>query len=456
MSRRALLGTVGAGSLFLLLQGLGQSIGGPLREPRVPRPARTSTGAGPNGFPVNRTAAAAAITPAQVGPAWRLQLERRRAHRSSLSRAELLAMPQHAHDLPIACVEGWSTTQHWSGVPIRELAALVGVDGAFTAHTRSLTQNGVFDSATLAAEQTGDPRLLLALHVNGVELSLDHGYPARVIGPGLPGVHCTKWVSAMSFERVVSGCAPASGADYGEGPLHLLALIGALLVTAAAVVGRVRQLPRAGGADDPGVVRRGDRRARSRRAAAVLAARPDRVRAGSSGRGRRRRTADRPAGLVYVRVPVLLSGLIFLVFFPEILGLGDGTFHAASGLHQHVYLARYLVDRGVIFALSAPARYASELCGVADADARAVIAPTASTTQTARSGAEPNSAIPASKASWALKPSSRSARRALANTCRTSPRRNSPVMTGAARPRPALRPALGPCRRRCAACRWRR
>ncbi len=68
---------------------------------------------------------------------------------------------------------------------------------------------------------------------------------------------------------------------------------------------------------------------------------------------------ERPAGLVYVRIPVLLSGLIFIVFFPEILGLGDSTFHAASGLHQHVYLTRYLFTAGTIFALSALAYAAS-------------------------------------------------------------------------------------------------
>ncbi len=66
MSRRALLGTVGAGSLFLLIQGAGQSIGGPLRSLAFLAP-RGQTGSGPQGFPVNRTAAAAQITPAKVG-----------------------------------------------------------------------------------------------------------------------------------------------------------------------------------------------------------------------------------------------------------------------------------------------------------------------------------------------------------------------------------------------------
>jgi DMSO/TMAO reductase YedYZ molybdopterin-dependent catalytic subunit len=155
---------------------------------------------GPNGFPVNRTAATAHITSEKVGARWRLTLvngDRRR----SLSRAELLSMPQRTHHLPIACVEGWSTTQRWSGVRVADLARLVGIDGAFTVETQSIAHNGLFDSAVLSSEQTGNGRTLLALRVNGTDLSLDHGYPARVIGPGLPGVHCTKWAGTMTFER---------------------------------------------------------------------------------------------------------------------------------------------------------------------------------------------------------------------------------------------------------------
>jgi len=200
MSRRAMLGTVGAGSLFLLIQGAGQSIGGPLRALAFLAP-RGQTRSGPDGFPINRTAATAQITPRMVGAAWRMELTAGK-RTVKLSRAQLQAMTQHSHDLPIACVEGWTTTQHWTGVPLRDLASLVGVHGSFTAKTRSLATNGVFDGATLASEQTSDQRTLLALEVNGGDLSLDHGYPARVIGPGIPGVHCTKWAHTMTFEAV--------------------------------------------------------------------------------------------------------------------------------------------------------------------------------------------------------------------------------------------------------------
>ena len=109
-------------------------------------------------------------------------------------------MPQHTYDLPIACVEGWSTTQAWTGVRLRDLAALVGADGASEVLVESLQKGGSLRAVTLSSGQIADERSLLALRVNGADLSPDHGYPARVIVPAAPGVHRTKWVSAMHFE----------------------------------------------------------------------------------------------------------------------------------------------------------------------------------------------------------------------------------------------------------------
>jgi DMSO/TMAO reductase YedYZ molybdopterin-dependent catalytic subunit len=43
------------------------------------------------------------------------------------------------------------------------------------------------------------PNALLALRVNGNDLSPDHGFPARIIVPALPGVHNTKWVTSIAF-----------------------------------------------------------------------------------------------------------------------------------------------------------------------------------------------------------------------------------------------------------------
>jgi DMSO/TMAO reductase YedYZ molybdopterin-dependent catalytic subunit len=68
-----------------------------------------------------------------------------------------------------------------------------------------LERVGSFNQATLHHSQILHPDALLALRVNGSDLSIDHGYPARVIVPALPGVHCTKWVRSIEFRTAGRG-----------------------------------------------------------------------------------------------------------------------------------------------------------------------------------------------------------------------------------------------------------
>ncbi|MET7748953.1 molybdopterin-dependent oxidoreductase [Micromonospora sp. NPDC005367] len=198
VSRRGAIGLVGGGSLLLAALTVGQSLDGPLRRAAWLLPRGQDPGGGPNGFQINRSAAAAGIRPADTGSGWRLTL-RGGGRTMTLDRAGLLAMAQHTARLPIACVEGWSTTQTWTGVRLRDLAALAGVPDPAAAHVESLERNGLFRQATLQANQVLDPDSLLALRVNGADLAPDHGFPARIIVPALPGVHCTKWVANIDF-----------------------------------------------------------------------------------------------------------------------------------------------------------------------------------------------------------------------------------------------------------------
>ena len=190
MSRRGALTTIGGGVLLVGALSAGQTVGGPLRDLAFLLPRGRQSGEGPNGFPVNRTAAAARVV---IGEDWSLDLGALR-----LTRDELLALPQHTARLPIACVEGWSTVQTWSGVRLRDLAELAGVPEPGHALVTSVEQ-GPFAQAQLNAGQVTDPDAVLALRVNGADLSPDHGFPARIIVPALPGVRCTKWVRSIEF-----------------------------------------------------------------------------------------------------------------------------------------------------------------------------------------------------------------------------------------------------------------
>jgi DMSO/TMAO reductase YedYZ molybdopterin-dependent catalytic subunit len=197
MSRRGLLGLVGAGSLTLFAVTAGETIGGPLRRVALLAPRGRVFGNGPNDFQVNKTAAAARIPIEATGDSWRLAVDAPQP--LSFTREQLLALPQHTYDLPIACVEGWTTTQRWTGVRLADLAEMAGPPPGMLMRVESLQPKGAFRQVTLNHDQSHDPRSLLALKVNGADLSLDHGYPARLIVPALPGVHNTKWVKAIRF-----------------------------------------------------------------------------------------------------------------------------------------------------------------------------------------------------------------------------------------------------------------
>ncbi|HKV17700.1 MAG TPA: molybdopterin-dependent oxidoreductase [Mycobacterium sp.] len=198
ISRRGALALVGGGAAFMAVLTAGQTLGGFTRKAALLLPRGRTRGDGPNDFQVNRTAWAAGITPALTGDAWRLTVTGGPSPKV-FDLAALSALPQHTAVLPIACVEGWSTTETWTGVPLRDLAALAGVPEPTSAFVRSVEPRGGFNRATLQANQATHPDSLLALRVNGAVLSPDHGYPARIIVPGLPGVHNTKWVGSIDF-----------------------------------------------------------------------------------------------------------------------------------------------------------------------------------------------------------------------------------------------------------------
>ena len=197
-SRRGALALVFGASAFLGLVTLGQTVG-PLRRLAflLPRGRNTAT-PGPNDFPINKTFAVTGIDTAATGPGWRLDL-RGGPTAVRFDLAALAALPQHTAELPIACVEGWSSAQSWTGVRLRDLAAMAGVPAPASAVVRSLEPDAPFAQATLTSGQVLHPDSMLALRVNGAPLSPDHGYPARVVASAVPGVHNTKWVRSIEF-----------------------------------------------------------------------------------------------------------------------------------------------------------------------------------------------------------------------------------------------------------------
>jgi DMSO/TMAO reductase YedYZ molybdopterin-dependent catalytic subunit len=166
----------------------------PLRAVSVLAPRDPAVGE--LGVPVNRTAGAAGIRSLATDPAWRLTVVG--PDRSlTLSLAQLLALPQHEAVLPIACVEGWSATARWGGVRLRDVLDRAGVPPDAHVTASSLESNWLYATSAIGPSAARDPLSLLALRLNGATLTLDHGYPVRLIAPNRPGVQQTKWLSRI-------------------------------------------------------------------------------------------------------------------------------------------------------------------------------------------------------------------------------------------------------------------
>ena len=154
------------------------------------------SGDGPGGVPINRTAAAAGVEESASSPAYRLVVGYS-GTTVSLTREDLLAMPQRSEELPIACVEGWSASAVWTGVRLRDLLDLVDAPRGAEVEVTSLQERGAFRATLLQGNFADDDRTLVALGLSGEPLALDHGYPARLIAPNRPGVLQTKWLSRL-------------------------------------------------------------------------------------------------------------------------------------------------------------------------------------------------------------------------------------------------------------------
>nr|WP_261561874.1 molybdopterin-dependent oxidoreductase [Frankia tisae] len=189
LTRRGLAVATGTAAAVIVVTTAGQAV--PALAPLdLLAPRRPDLG--PQRLPVNRTARAARVAAVARDPGYRLEVVGTR--RVGYNLAQLHALPSHTVRLPITCVEGWSADATWHGPRLRDLldAALIPVDA--TVRVESLEARGGYRASEVRPAHARDPLTLLATGLNGADLELDHGYPARLIAPDRPGVLQTKWV----------------------------------------------------------------------------------------------------------------------------------------------------------------------------------------------------------------------------------------------------------------------
>jgi Oxidoreductase molybdopterin binding domain len=190
ISRRGALIAAGAGVGLIAVTQVGHSIT-PL-EP-VGLLAVRQHQKGPLGVPVNRTADQAAVRELAQRTDWRLQVTGPEPYELTLD--EVLAMSVHEASFPISCVEGWSVGAHWQGLRLLDVVRRAGGNADSHIEVRSLEPRGSYNRSFVSGPQVS--HALLATHLNGHRLNVDHGYPLRLIAPDRAGVLNTKWLSSV-------------------------------------------------------------------------------------------------------------------------------------------------------------------------------------------------------------------------------------------------------------------
>jgi DMSO/TMAO reductase YedYZ molybdopterin-dependent catalytic subunit len=139
---------------------------------------------------------------------WKLSVKGAVDNPIELSYKDLLDMPTREADITLSCVSnvvggGLVSNGRWTGVLLSDLLAEAGVSrDKITRASQQLVGRSIDGFTTGFRTQIAlDGReALVAFGLNGSELPLKHGYPARLVVPGLYGyVSATKWITEIEL-----------------------------------------------------------------------------------------------------------------------------------------------------------------------------------------------------------------------------------------------------------------
>jgi DMSO/TMAO reductase YedYZ molybdopterin-dependent catalytic subunit len=145
-----------------------------------------------------------ALVVPQVAPdGWTLKIHGRVKNPITLTYAELTRRPMIERYVTLACVSNevggeLISTSRFLGVPLKPLLEEAGPqDGADQVVSRSVDG---FTAGTPTAILLDGRDAMLAIGMNGEPLPIEHGFPVRIVVPGLYGyVSATKWLAEIEL-----------------------------------------------------------------------------------------------------------------------------------------------------------------------------------------------------------------------------------------------------------------
>ena len=165
------------------------------------------------------------VLPEVAPETWTLRIDGMVDREIELSFAELLRMPLTETDITLVCVSNqvggsYAGNARWLGASLPALLRRAGVRAGADQLLSSAT-DGMTISTPLTTIMDGRPALL-AVGMNGQPLPVEHGFPARMVVPGLYGyTSATKWVTRLTVTTFAAQKAYWTQRGYAAvAPIH--------------------------------------------------------------------------------------------------------------------------------------------------------------------------------------------------------------------------------------------
>lgn len=157
---------------------------------------------------------------------WELRIDGMVDRELRFSYDDLRDLPMEEHDITLTCVSNEVGGKllggaRWLGVPVRSLLEQAGVSPE--ADQVLSTDVDGFEISTPLAAVTDDRPALVAIGMNGEVLPRSHGFPARLVVPGLYGfVGATKWLTRLTVTTYAAETAYWTDRDWAtDAPIKI-------------------------------------------------------------------------------------------------------------------------------------------------------------------------------------------------------------------------------------------
>lgn len=140
-----------------------------------------------------------AADPTVDGSTWQLSVNGQVEHPFTLNYQELMALPRQVQYESLMCISNdvggpYMSNAQWEGIPLVTLLQRAGIKTGAT----KVVFHAVDDyTDSIHLSKALEPTTLLAVRMNGATLPQGHGFPVRMLVPGIYGMKHCKWLNRI-------------------------------------------------------------------------------------------------------------------------------------------------------------------------------------------------------------------------------------------------------------------